>query len=82
MPLPHRNTIKFFGMGNKNDYLVWRQQDGTFSALDKKNLFVTMWSTVTGKIIKTESIDQSKEELEELPIDHVIRKEANNELNL
>ena len=24
MPLPHRNTIKFFGMGNKNDYLVWR----------------------------------------------------------
>ena len=77
MPLPHRNTIKFFGMGNKSDYLVWRQQDGTFSALDKKNLFVTMWSTVTGKIIKTESIDQSKEELEELPIDQALRKEAN-----
>ena len=38
MPLPHRNTIKFFGMGNKTDYLIWRQQDGTFSALDKKNL--------------------------------------------
>ena len=38
MPLPHRNTIKFFGMGNKTDYLIWRQQDGTFSALDKKSL--------------------------------------------
>ena len=54
MPLPHRNTIRFFGMSNKNDYLIWRQQDGTFSALDKKKLTVTIWSTVTGKIIKTE----------------------------
>ena len=25
MPLPHRNTIKFFGMGGKSDYLIWRQ---------------------------------------------------------
>ena len=25
MPLPHRNTIKFFGMGMKSDYLIWRQ---------------------------------------------------------
>ena len=57
MPLPHRNTIKFFGMGSKTDYLIWRQQDGTFSALDKKNLQVTMWSTVTGKIIKTEATE-------------------------
>ena len=24
MPLPHRNTIKFFGMGDKKDYLIWR----------------------------------------------------------
>ena len=23
MPLPHRNTIKFFGMGDKKDYLIW-----------------------------------------------------------
>ena len=52
MPLPHRNTMKFFGMGDKKDYLIWRQQYGTFTALDKK-LQITMWSTVTGKIIKT-----------------------------
>ena len=24
MPLPHRNTVNFFGMGNKKDYLIWR----------------------------------------------------------
>ena len=24
VPLPNRNTIKFFGMGNKKDYLIWR----------------------------------------------------------
>ena len=59
MPLPHRNTIKFFGMGNKTDYLAWRQQDGLFSALDKKSLQVTMWSTVTGKIVKTEAQDRA-----------------------
>lgn len=34
MPLPHRNTVKFFGMGKKSDYLAWRQQDGTFTTLD------------------------------------------------
>ena len=68
MPLPHRNTIKFFGMGYKSDYLIWRQNYGTFAALDKKSLHVTMWSTVTGKIIKTESIDTTKDEnAEDLP---------------
>lgn len=51
MPLAHRNTIKFFGMGKKKDYLIWRQQDGIFTALDKK-LKITMWSTVTGKILQ------------------------------
>ena len=62
MPLPHRNTIKFFGMGDKKDYLIWRQQEGTFTALDKR-LDITMWSTVTGKIIKQKSMeDEDKEE--------------------
>ena len=66
MPLPHRNTMKFFGMGDKKDYLIWRQQDGTFTALDKK-LQITMWSTVTGKIIKTQaSLDMLKEGNDEL----------------
>ena len=25
IPLPHRNTIKFYGMGKKTDYLIWRE---------------------------------------------------------
>ena len=65
MPLPHRNTINFFGMSNKSDYLIWRQQEGTFTALDKKSLQVTVWSTVTGKIIKTEAQDKIDEFLNE-----------------
>ena len=90
MPLPHRNTIKFFGMGNKSDYLVWRQQDGAFAALDKRSLHVTMWSTVTGKIIKTEAIEQSTKdgepeegqlsEPQKHPIDHVLRTEMETRL--
>ena len=55
MPLPHRNTMKFFGMGKKSDYLLWRHQDGTFTALDKK-LNVTTWSVVTGKIIASQGM--------------------------
>ena len=70
MPLPHRNTMNFFGMGDKKDYLIWRQQDGTFTALDKK-FQITMWSTVTGKIIKTQSgeieNEKAKAEYEETP---------------
>ena len=56
MPLPHRNTIKFFGMGNKSDYLIWRQEDGCFTALDK-SLRITTWSTVTGKILSSGSAE-------------------------
>ena len=52
IPLPHRNTFKFFGMGQKSEYLLWRQNKGTFTAIDKK-LKMTMWSTATGKILQT-----------------------------
>ena len=57
MPLPHRNTITFFGMKKKTDYLIWRQENGTFTALDKKTMELKMWSTVTGKQIPTEKPD-------------------------
>ena len=50
IPLLHRNNIKFFGMGDKRDYLIWKQHKGTFTALDKK-LNLRSWSTVTGKMI-------------------------------
>ena len=52
-------------MGDKTDYLIWRQQEGTFTALDKKSLHITVWSTVTGKIIKTEAQDRNEEFMNE-----------------
>jgi hypothetical protein len=33
--LPHRNTINFLGMSQKQDYLIWRAKNGFFSAMDK-----------------------------------------------
>jgi len=60
MPLPHRNTIKFFGMGKKKDYLLWYQSHGTFTALNKK-FKVQMWSTVTGKILQSQEADPDEE---------------------
>ena len=60
IPLLHRNNIKFFGMGDKKDYLIWRQQKGTFTALDKR-LDITSWSTVTGKIIQTKTSEAAIE---------------------
>jgi len=35
IPIPHRNTINFMGMGPKEDYLIWRHSGGTFTALSK-----------------------------------------------
>lgn len=33
LPFPHRNTINFLGMGEKKDYLIWREKDGFFTGL-------------------------------------------------
>ena len=50
-PLAHRNTINFFGIRPKSDYLVWYHdtEKGEFCAVDKTGL-LTVWDTVTGKI--------------------------------
>jgi hypothetical protein len=48
MPICHRNTINFLGMGQQRDYLIWRQKDGFFSALTKTQKIHT-WSIATGK---------------------------------
>jgi len=76
MPLPHRNTIKFFGMGEKKDYLLWHQSHGTFTALNKK-FKVQMWSTVTGKILQSQEADldeEAKKKKEGLKITYMRRK--------
>ena len=33
LPLPHRNSINFLGMGKKEDYIIWREKDGYFTGL-------------------------------------------------
>lgn len=48
IPIPHRNTINFIGIGPKDDYLIWRHSGGTFTALSK-NGKLNIWSVATGK---------------------------------
>ena len=57
IPLPHRNTLNFFGMGPKNQQYIWRQENGTFSSLNERR-HLNMWSTVTGKILKNSLIEE------------------------
>lgn len=47
MPVLHRNSIYFMGMGERSDYLVTKVIEDKFIALDKNN-FITTWSTMTG----------------------------------
>ena len=50
MPLVHRNTLKFIGMESKQDYRVWREQDGKFTALHKSG-YIRTRSLATGKVM-------------------------------
>jgi len=54
VPIPHRNTLRFFGMRPKSDYLIWHQEKGSFTALDKFG-YVTTWNIATGKICEDKS---------------------------
>ena len=40
-------------MRQKHDYLIWREKNGFFSALDRKGSLHT-WSMVTGKLLYSE----------------------------
>lgn len=50
MSMPHRSSVKFMGMRKKHHYLIWRDKNGFFSALDANGQFST-WSMVTGDVI-------------------------------
>ena len=54
VPFPHLNLLNMVGMGAKNEYLVWRQKNGFFTALDKQGELLT-WSLVSGKLLYAES---------------------------
>lgn len=53
IPYPHLNLINFIGMGQKNEYVVWRAKNGFFTALDKRNQLHT-WSMLSGKMLYNE----------------------------
>lgn len=49
-PLPHLNAVNFIGMGNKQDYLIWREKSGFFTALSTHGELYT-WSNINGKLL-------------------------------
>ena len=53
IPFPHLNLINFVGMGQKNEYLIWREKNGFFTALDQKSNLLT-WSMASGKLLYSE----------------------------
>jgi hypothetical protein len=52
VPVPHRNTINFIGMKPKKQYLIWREVNGDFTALEKGTMLIKAWSIATGKLTK------------------------------
>ena len=50
-PLPNKVNLRFFGMGKKSEYLVFREYKGTFTAVHQSSK-ITMWSTITGKVLQ------------------------------
>ena len=50
MPFPHVNLLSCVGMGHKSEYLIWREKNGFFTALDTNNNLLT-WATLNGKML-------------------------------
>ena len=48
IPTLHLSTISFFGMDAREQYLVWKETEDLFSALDSR-LTLTTWKKTTGK---------------------------------
>ena len=40
-------------MGQKHEYMIWREKNGFFTALDRRSNLLT-WSMVTGKLLYSE----------------------------
>jgi hypothetical protein len=68
VPLAHRNTINFFGIRPKSDYLVWYhdKDKGEFCAIDTTGL-LTVWNVTTGKINEYKDGDSGKTQMEVTP---------------
>ena len=53
VPFPHLNRINCIGMGHKEEYLIWREKNGFFTALDRRGNLIT-WSILSGKLLYSE----------------------------
>ena len=53
IPFPHLNLINCVGMSQKHSYIIWREKNGFFTALDRYDNLLT-WSLLTGKLLYTE----------------------------
>ena len=54
IPFPHLNLINCEGMAQKHEYLIWREKNGFFTALDRRSNLLT-WSLTTGKLLYSET---------------------------
>lgn len=54
VPFPHLNLLNCEGMGQKHEYMIWREKNGFFTALDRRSNLLT-WSLTTGKLLYSET---------------------------
>ena len=48
-------------MGHKEEYLIWREKNGFFTALDRRGNLIT-WSILSGKLLYSEPQDKDASE--------------------
>ena len=50
LSFPHSDSVKFNGMREKSRYLIWRQKNGFFTALNIDSRLLT-WSMASGHLL-------------------------------
>ena len=55
--MSHRNTVNFLGMQPKENYLIWREKNGFFTAMEKSGQLHT-WAMASGKHLFEQNIMQ------------------------
>ena len=53
----HQNIITPLGIEHKDEYLVYRESNGQFTALSRNDGTVKTWSTATGKLLHVNTVD-------------------------
>ena len=63
VPFPHLNLLNCEGMGQKHEYLIWREKNGFFTALDRRSNLLT-WSLTSGKLLYSETQKEDASDVE------------------